>query len=54
MTDCSRQTAAAPLAGRPAHDKPYALQWKTHAGRTLPGVNVTDRDRLDERMEGRS
>jgi hypothetical protein len=54
MTDCSRQTAAAPLAGRPAHDKPYALQWKTHAGRTLPGVDVTDRDRLDERMEGRS
>jgi hypothetical protein len=31
----------------------YRLQWKTHRGRTLPGVDVADRDRLFEVMEGR-
>jgi hypothetical protein len=45
MTACWRPPAAA---------KPYRLAWKTNAGRTLPGVDVTDRDRLFERMEGRS
>lgn len=54
LTAFVEHALAATLAGRPEHDKPYALQWKTHAGRTLPGVDVTDRDRLYERMEGRS
>lgn len=45
---------AASLARRPAAAKPYRLDWKTHHGRTLPGVDVTDRDRLFEQMEGRS
>jgi hypothetical protein len=45
---------AASLARRPAAAKPYRLEWKTHHGRTLPGVDVTDRDRLFEQMEGRS
>jgi hypothetical protein len=32
----------------------YTLRWKTHRGRTLPGVDVADRDRLYEQMDGRS
>jgi hypothetical protein len=54
LTAFVEHALAATLAGRAAHGKPYALQWKTHTGRTLPGVDVTDRDRLYERMEGRS
>ena len=54
LTAFVEHALAATLAGRQAHDKPYALRWKTHSGRTLPGVDVTDRDRLYERMEGRS
>jgi hypothetical protein len=46
--------AARRLARRPATDSPYRLEWKTHRGRTLAGVDVSDRDRLYERMEGRS
>lgn len=54
LTAFVEHALAATLASRPAHDRPYVLRWKTHAGRTLPGVDVTDRDRLYERMEGRS
>jgi len=32
----------------------YQFHWKTHRGRTLPGVDLADRDRLYERMDGRS
>ena len=40
---------------RPAVDEtPYQLDWKTHRGRMLPGVNPADRDRLYECMDGRS
>lgn len=31
----------------------YRLEWKAHRGRLLPGVDVADRDRLIDVMEGR-
>jgi hypothetical protein len=54
LTAFVEHALAACLARRPAADKSYRLAWKTHRGRTLPGVDVTDRDRLFEQMEGRS
>lgn len=54
LTAFVEHALAASLAGRPTASKPYRLAWKTHRGRTLPGVDVADRDRLFERMEGRS
>ena len=54
LTAFVEHALAACLARRPAAAKPYRLAWKTHRGRTLPGVDLTDRDRLFEQMEGRS
>ncbi len=34
--------------------KPFKLRWRTVRGRLQPGVDLTDRDALYERMEGRS
>jgi hypothetical protein len=34
--------------------KPFKLRWRTVRGRLRPGVDLTDRDVLYERMEGRS
>jgi hypothetical protein len=31
----------------------YRLKWRTVRGRLLPGVDLTDRDALFDRMEGR-
>jgi len=31
----------------------YRLAWKTHEGRLVPGVDVADRDRLMDVMDGR-
>ena len=44
---------AAALARRPPRGEPYRLEWKTHRGRLLPGVDVTDRDSLFDVMDGR-
>ena len=54
LTAFVEHALAAVLARRPAADTPYRLEWKTHRGRTLSGVDVSDRDRLYERMDGRS
>ena len=54
LTAFVEHALAASLARRVVGDAPYRLEWKTHRGVTLPGVNVSDRDRLFERMEGRS
>jgi hypothetical protein len=54
LTAFVEHALAASLARRPATDSPYRLEWKTHRGRPLAGVDVSDRDRLYERMEGRS
>jgi hypothetical protein len=32
----------------------YRFDWKTRRGRLMPGVDVNDRDRLYDVMEGRS
>lgn len=53
LTAFVEHALAAALTPRPQAGKPYRLAWKTHRGRTLPGVDVADRDRLYERMEGR-
>lgn len=53
LTAFVEHALAAALARQPAADKGYRLRWKTHRGRTLPGVDVADRDRLIELMEGR-
>lgn len=34
--------------------KPFRLRLLTMKGRTLPGVDLADRDALHERMDGRS
>ncbi len=34
--------------------RPFRLRWVTARGRLRPGVDLTDRDSLYERMEGRS
>lgn len=34
--------------------RPYKLRWVTARGRLRPGVDLTDRDSLYERMDGRS
>jgi hypothetical protein len=54
LTAFVEHALAASLTRRGVTDTCYRLQWKTHRGRTLPGVDVSDRDRLFERMEGRS
>ena len=33
--------------------KPYRFKLRTVAGKTLPGVDLTDRDKLFDLMEGR-
>jgi hypothetical protein len=53
LTAFVEHALAAALSRRTQGGKPYRLAWKTHRGRTLPGVDVADRDRLYERMEGR-
>lgn len=54
LTAFVEHALAASLACRPAVAKPYRLAWKTHRGRRRRGVDVSDRDRLLEQMEGRS
>jgi hypothetical protein len=34
--------------------KPFHLKWHTVRGRLMPGVDISDRDSVYERMEGRS
>jgi hypothetical protein len=40
-------------AGSRAARIPYRFRLKTVSGRTLPGVDLTDRDKLFDLMEGR-
>ena len=54
LTAFVEHALAASLTRRGVTASSYRLQWKTHRGRTLHGVDVSDRDRLFERMEGRS
>lgn len=42
------------LAGSSPRRRRFKLRWVTAKGRLLPGVDLSDRDSLYERMEGRS
>jgi hypothetical protein len=44
---------AAAVAPPPQRGKPFRLRWKPHRGRLLPGIDLTDRDALYDRMDGR-
>jgi hypothetical protein len=41
------------LSAPPASAEPFVLQLLTKRGRTLPGVDLEDRDALYERMDSR-
>jgi len=53
LTAFVEDALAAALALRPTRGEAYRLSWRTHRGRMLPGVDVADRDRLFDVMEGR-
>jgi len=54
LTAFVEHALAASLIRPAAAATAYTLRWKTHRGRTLPGVDLADRDRLYEQMDGRS
>ncbi len=54
LTAFVEHALAASLTRPAVTENQYQFRWKTHRGRTLPGVNVADRDRLYDRMDGRS
>ncbi len=41
------------LGAKQASRKPYRFKLRTVEGKTLPGVDLTDRDKLFDLMEGR-
>ena len=53
LTAIVEEALAAELSRRPATDDSYRLDWKTHRGRLLAGIDVADRDSLFDAMEGR-
>jgi len=53
LTAFVEEALAAALAPRPRGRVPYKLRWKTHRGRLLPGIDITDRDSLFDAMDGR-
>lgn len=54
LTAFVEHALAAALAAKPAAAaKPFRLQWKTRRGKLVAGVDITDRDRLFDVMEGR-
>ena len=53
LTAFVEHALAAALAGRVENGPRYRLAWKTHRGSAPPAVDVADRDRLLDVMEGR-
>lgn len=53
LTAFVEHALAAALSRRAPGRAAYQLNWKTHRGRLLPGVDIADRDRLFEIMEAR-
>ena len=53
LTAFVEHALAAALAGRPTARTRYRLAWKTHRGSSPPSVDVADRDRLLDAMDGR-
>jgi hypothetical protein len=54
LTAFVEDALAAALVRPQARAGTYRLEWKTHRGRSLPGVDVADRDRLFDVMDGRT
>jgi hypothetical protein len=53
LTAFVESALAAALVRPHASGAGYRLEWKTHRGRLLPGVDINDRDRLYEVLEDR-
>lgn len=53
LTAFVEEALAGALALKPMHAEPYRLEWKTHSGRLLAGVDIADRDSLFDVMEQR-
>jgi hypothetical protein len=53
LTAVVEDALAAALLPARRKGEPYRLEWKVHRGKLLPGVDVSDRDRLLDVMEGR-
>lgn len=54
LTAFVEEALAAALTPPTTRSAAFVLRWKTHGGRTVPGVDLSDRDALYERMEGRA
>jgi len=53
LTAFVEQALAAALASRVENGSHYRLAWKTHRGSSPPAVDVSDRSRLLDAMDGR-
>ena len=53
LTAVVEDALAAALSPRAKGTQRYKLRWKTHKGRLVPGVDISDRDSLFDAMEGR-
>jgi hypothetical protein len=51
LTAFFEEALAAALAPRADAERAYRLDWKSHAGRLVAGVNIADRDALYDAME---
>ena len=54
MTQIIEEALRDHLNRDPERGQPFELRWVTVKGRALPGVDITDRDALYDRMEDRS
>jgi hypothetical protein len=53
ITEVVEDALRASVAGQAPRRERYVLAWQPMAGRTLPGIDLADRDSLYEAMERR-
>jgi hypothetical protein len=51
ITEVVEEALRAAVVGQAPHGTRYAFKWNPVAGRTLPGIDLADRDSLYEAME---
>ncbi len=51
ITEVVEEALRAAVAGQAPRRERYTLTWKPVAGRTLPGIDLSDRDSLYDAME---
>jgi hypothetical protein len=51
ITEVVEEALRTAVAGQAPSRKPYILNWNPAAGRTLPGIDLADRDSICEAME---